>query len=153
MVVTEKKLGLVWGCFWLLPLSLPSSLTWSFSSLFQSDDIGNSFRHVLPSGVHITQHLEYLVIFAGASGEVGEGRDGVSISWFPCMGARLVDVLYAVFLASWIKLLLMVDSQFCWMASGSFPTFILLVGESWALFGLVSGTRLCFFAIILGFCW
>ena len=39
------------------------------------------------------------------------------------------------------------------MASGSFPTFILLGWESLALLGLVSGTRLPFFAAALDFGW
>ena len=50
--------------------------------------------------------------FVGAAGKVGKGMDGVSISWFPCTGAWLVDTLCTSSLVSWIKLLLMVDAQF-----------------------------------------
>ena len=67
---------------------------------------------ILPSGVHFTQHFEFSVIFTGLAGEMGEGTDGVSIGWFPCMGARLVDVLCTACLASWVRFLLMVDAQF-----------------------------------------
>ena len=103
--------------------------------------------------MHITQYLECSVTFAGAAGEVGEDMDGVSISWLPCMGARLVDMLCAASLASWVKLLLMVDAQFSSVASRSFLTLILLGRENLALFDLVSGTRLHFFTAALGFGW
>ena len=118
LVIIGKKLGLVWGCFWSL------ALAWSSSS--QSDDIADSSGQILHRGVHITQYFECSVIFAGAAGEVGEGVDGVSISWLPCMGARLVDVICATSLASWDKPLPVVDAQFSWVASGSFLTLILL---------------------------
>ena len=72
-------------------LSLFSLLTWySSSSSYEYHDMGNSFRHVFPSGVHIMQYLECSVNFIGALGEVGDTMDGVSIGWLVCMGARLV---------------------------------------------------------------
>ena len=46
-----------------------------------------------------------------------------------------------------------VDAQFHSVASGSGPKFTLLSWESLALLGLVSGTRLNFFAAALGFGW
>ena len=45
----------------------------------------------------------------------------------------------------------MVDAQFSGVAFEKFLTLILLRRESLALFGLVSGNRLCFFAATLGF--
>ena len=78
-VIATRNLGLVWGVFFSLSLSL-SSLTWSSSSLSsQSYNIGNSFGHVFPSGVHITQYLECSANFIGALGEMGGTVDGVSI--------------------------------------------------------------------------
>ena len=44
--------------------------------------------------------------------KVGEGMDGVSISWLPCMGGKLVNMFCAASLACWVKLWLMVDAQF-----------------------------------------
>ena len=91
-VVTTKNLGLVWGVFFSLSLSLFSLLIGLSSSLSssQSNDIGNSFGNVFPTRVHITQYLECSVNFVGASGEVGDSVDGVSIGWLVCMWARLV---------------------------------------------------------------
>ena len=91
MVVTAKNLGLVWGVFFSLSLSLFSFLTLSSSSSSsQSDDIGNSLGHVFQSGVHITQYLKGSVNFMGASGEVRDSIDGMSIGRLVCMGSRLV---------------------------------------------------------------
>ena len=69
-----------------LAISSPSS---------QSDDNANSSGQILSSGVHIAQYFECFVIFAGAAGEIGEDVAGVSISWLPCIGIRLVDTLCA----------------------------------------------------------
>ena len=71
-------------------MSLSLSLALSFPLSSQSDHIVNSSGHILPSDVHIAQYLECSAIFAGAVGEVGEDMDRVSISWLPCIGARLV---------------------------------------------------------------
>ena len=69
--IAAKNLELVSGVFCSLPLSLSSPLTWSSSSLSsQSNDVGNSFGHSFPSGIHIMQFLEYSVSFIGALGEV-----------------------------------------------------------------------------------
>ena len=91
-MVTTKNLWLVWNVFFSLSLYLFSLLTWSSSSSLssQSNHIWNSFRHVVPSGVPIAQYPEYSVNLIGASGEVGDSVDGVSIGWLVCMGARLV---------------------------------------------------------------
>ena len=62
--------------------------------------------------VPIPQYFECSVIFAGAASEADEDVERVSISWLPCMGVRLVDTLCTESLASWVKLLLMVDAQF-----------------------------------------
>ena len=86
-------------------------LAWSSSSS-PPDDIANSSGQILPSGVHIAQYFECSVIIAGAAGKVGECVHGVSITWLPCMGARLVDTCCAASLASWVKPLSMVDLQF-----------------------------------------
>ena len=75
-------MGLVWNAFFSLSLSW-SSLPWSSfspsSSLSHYDEIGNSFGHIFPRGVHIAQYLECLVNFIGALGEVGDNMDCVSI--------------------------------------------------------------------------
>ena len=55
-VVAAKNLGFVLGFFFLLSLSLFLLLAWPSSlSSSQSYVIGNSFGHVLPSGVHTAQ--------------------------------------------------------------------------------------------------
>ena len=79
--------------------------------------------------------------------------DDVSISWVPCMGATLVDVPLATSLTSWVSSLPMMDAQFQHLASGSFPTLTLLGWECFVLFGLVSGSRLCFFTTTFGLGW
>ena len=94
-VVVTKNHGLIWGVFFSLSLAWSSPLFWSFpsssSSLSsQSDDIGNSFGHIFPSGVHIAQYLVCSVNFTGGMGEVGDSVEGVSIGWLICMGSRLV---------------------------------------------------------------
>ena len=80
--------------------------------LSASDDTANLSGQILPSGVHTAQYFECSVIIPGAAIEVGKGLDRVSISWLPCMGASLVHALYVTSLASWVKLLPMVDAQF-----------------------------------------
>ena len=92
-VVTAKNLGLDSGVFCSLPLSLFSSLIQSSSSLSsQCDDIGNSFGHVFPSGVHIAQYLECSVNYIGALGEVEDNMDEVSIGRLVSMGTLAVVV-------------------------------------------------------------
>ena len=76
-----------------LYLYLWTGLLPSFSS--QSDHIANSYGHILPCRVHMTNYLKCSIICVGAAGEVGEVMDLVAISWLPCMEARLVDVLFA----------------------------------------------------------
>ena len=80
-------------------------------------------------------------------GEVGDRVDGVLIGWLIHMAARIV-VVPATSLA-----FQRMDAKFHPVASGSGPMFIFLGWECFALFSLVSGTRLHFFGASLGLGW
>ena len=144
-VVATRNLGLVWGVFFSLSLSWSSPLFWSFpfssSSSSQSDYTGNSFMYIFPSGIHIAQYLVCLVNFTGGTGKVGDSVDGVSVAGWSVSGPGwlFAPVTSLAFLS--------IASQFHWVVSGRGLTFIFLGCESFALFGLIDGTRLCFLVL------
>ena len=117
-----NKLGLASGCSWSYFLVLPSSSS-------QSEDNVNLHGQSLPNGVHTVQYLEFSVTFVKALDEGGEGGDGVlSTNWLPCMETRFIDVLSVASMASWVRLLPVIDFQFNWLLvdEGSFCTLIFL---------------------------
>ena len=83
------------------------------SSSSQSEDNANLPGQFMPIGEHIAQYLESSVAFVEAAGEEGEGGDGVlSTNLLFCMGARFVNTLHVASIASWVRLLPVVDFQF-----------------------------------------
>ena len=77
------------GCLLYLGLLFYSGSFPPSSSLSsKSKDIGNSFGHIFPSGVHIAQNLVCSVF--GGMGEVGDSMDGESIGWLAMGPGRLL---------------------------------------------------------------
>ena len=95
-------------------------------------------------------------MFVQAVGEGGEHveREREFISCLPCMGAKCVDMLHAASMASWVRLLLVVNFQFSWLVEvGNFCRLIFLGLDSFLLSGLVGGTTFHFFRVFLGLGW